>query len=197
MITISCCVLRTDTAIIQETAASSEIKTSLTLKEAIKAAHEEALKWNKGALLYNGSSVDKDQTQAGLDGRRRHWNIQFGIPGKTDWYLVTIRHGRVQDKVHLPNELDVMPENYFINSVKAFNYDSPDLLIRGKHMVEMYPGDLFAKGYNFGFTKDPVKDIALVKVIGWNRSKKSMIYLMFDAKTGKLDQYFKREQYKN
>lgn len=29
----------------------------------------------KEAKLYNGSSVDREETQTGMDGRRRHWNI--------------------------------------------------------------------------------------------------------------------------
>ncbi|WP_332634791.1 hypothetical protein [Halalkalibacter flavus] len=77
---------------------SSNSKLSLTLKEAIEIAQNEALKWNKEAMLFNGSSVDRDEAQAGMDGRRKHWNIQFGIPGKTDWYVVTIRDGKVWKK---------------------------------------------------------------------------------------------------
>jgi len=73
----------------QESERSTNTEMSLTLKEAIEIAQKEALKWNKAAMLYNGSSVDRDETQTGMDGRRKHWNIQFGIPGKTDWYVVT------------------------------------------------------------------------------------------------------------
>jgi hypothetical protein len=83
----------------------SNTEMSLTLKEAIEIAQKEALKWNKEAMLFNGSSVDRDETQAGMDGRRKHWNIQFGIPGKTDWYVVTIRDGKVWKKTHLPSSM--------------------------------------------------------------------------------------------
>ena len=38
-----------------------DIEMGLTLKEAIEIAHKEALKWNKAAMLYNGSSVDRDE----------------------------------------------------------------------------------------------------------------------------------------
>lgn len=82
------------------------------------------------------------------------------------------------EKTHLPDELDSMPESYFISSIEEFQYDTPELLKKGQKITKIYPGDTFAKGYNFGFTKDPEKNIPLVKVIGWNQTKKSMIYLM-------------------
>lgn len=175
----------------------SNTELSLTLKEATEIAHKEALKWNKEASLYIGISVDRDEKQTGMDGRRKHWNIQFGIPGKTDWYLVTIRDGKVREKVHLPNELETMSESYFISNVEGFQYDTPELLNKAQKIDEIYPGDTFAKGYNFGFTKDPQKNIPLVMVIGWDESKKNMIYLMFNPITGELEQRFEREQYKN
>jgi hypothetical protein len=169
----------------------------LTLKEAIEVAHKEAIKWNKDAMLFNGLSVDRDETQKGMDGRRKHWNIQFGIPGKIDWYLVTIRNGKVDERVHLPDELDKMSEEYFIHDVNEFNHDTPELIQKGQQITEIYPGDVFAKGYHFGFTKDPQKNIPLVMVIGWDKTRENMIYLMFNAKTGKLEEELVREQYKN
>ncbi len=175
----------------------SNRETSLTLKEALEIAQKEAIKWNKEALFLNGMSVDRDEIQTGMDGKRKHWNIQFGIPGKTYWYLVTIREGKVSEKAYLPNELDSMPENHFISNIEEFKYDTPELLKRGKEITEIYPGDIFAKGYNFGFTKDPQKNIPLVMVIGWDQSRKNMIYLRFNAITGELEERFEREQYKS
>ena len=180
-----------------EVESTSNTGMSLTLKEAIEIAQNEAIKWNKEAMLYSGSSVDRDETQTGMDGRRKNWNIQFGIPGKTDLYIITIRDGKVYKETHLPNELDSMPEIYFISNVEEFKHDTPELLKKGQKITEICPGDTFAKGYNFGFTKDPQKKIPLVKVIGWDQSRKSMIYLMFNAITGELEEEFEREQYKN
>lgn len=174
-------------AAVNEDIGISNTKLNLTLKEAIGIAQKEARKWNKEARLYIGISVDRDEKQTGMDGRRKHWNIQFGIPGKTDWYLVSIRNGMVWKTKHLPNELDSMPESYFISNVEEIKYDTPELLKRGKKISTIYPGDIFAKGYNFGFTKDPQKNIPLVMIIGWDQSKKNMIYLMFNAITGELE----------
>jgi len=78
-----------------------DIEMGLTLKEALEIALKEALKWNKEAMLFSGTSVDRDNVPTGMEGRRKHWNIEFGIPGKTDFYLVTIRDGKVEDKVHV------------------------------------------------------------------------------------------------
>ncbi|MGE7925732.1 hypothetical protein ACQKND_21440 [Viridibacillus arvi] len=186
-----------DSNIESEVAFFPDIEMGLTLKEALEMAHKEALKWNKEAMLYSGTSVDKDKVPTGMDGRRKNWNIEFGIPGKTDFYLVTIRDGKVLDKVHVPNEMDAMPKSQFISKVEDFKYDTPELLKVALKTTKIYPGDTFAKGYNFGFTKHLKKNVPIVQVIGWDKAKKNMIYLMFNAVTGKLEDNLEREQYKN
>lgn len=186
-----------DSNIDSEVVFSPDMKMGLTLKEAIEIAQKEALKWNKEAMIYTGNSVDQDKTPTGMEGRRKHWNIEFGIPGKTDYYLVTIRDGKVDEKAHVPNGLKVMPKSYFISRVEEFKYDTPELLKKGQKITKIYPGDTFAKGYNFSFTIDPEKNIPIIMVIGWDQAKKNMIYLTFNAVTGKLEKEFEREQYKN
>jgi len=148
-------------------------------------------------MLFSGNSVDKDNTPTGMDGKRKHWNIEFGIPGKTDFYLVTIRDGKVNEKVHVPTGLEVMPKSYFIARVEEFKYDTPELLKKGQKITKIYPGDTFAKGYNFSFTKALQKNIPIVMVIGWDKDKENMIYLAFNAVTGELEEEFEKEQYKN
>ena len=173
-----------------------EIEMGLTLKDALEIAHKEALKWNKEAMLFSGTSVDRDKAPTGMDGRRKHWNIEFGIPGKTDVYLVTIRDGEVLDKVHVPNETDALPKSQFTSKVEEFKYDTPELLKRAQKITKIYPGDTFAKGYNFGFTRHLQKNVPIVMVIGWDQAKENMIYLMFNAVTGELEDDYEREQYK-
>ena len=174
-----------------------DIEMGLTLKEALEIAHKEALKWNKEAMLFSGTSVDRDKAPTGMEGRRKHWNIEFGIPGKTDVYLVTIRDGEVLDKVHVPNEMDALPKSQFTSKVEEFKYDTPELLKRAQKITKIYPGDTFAKGYNFGFTRHLQKNVPIVMVIGWDQAKENMIYLMFNAVTGELEDDYEREQYKN
>lgn len=62
--------------------------------------------------------VDKDPTR--MEGKRKHWNIEFRIPGKTDFYLVTIRDGKAIDKAYVPAGFEVIPKSYFIASVEEF-----------------------------------------------------------------------------
>lgn len=88
----------------------------MTLKTAIEIAQEEALKWNKEAKLYYGLSVDNDKEQTGMDGKRKYWNFKFGIPDRTDLYLITIHNGLVYTKDRFPDELDKMSERYFIDT---------------------------------------------------------------------------------
>jgi hypothetical protein len=180
-----------------QTENEAEAGMGLTLKDAIKIAQEEALKWNKRANLYHGLSVDNDEVPTGMDGRRKDWTFQFGIPNKTDLYLVFIRNGKVWKTLLVPDEIKKLPENYFITDTKKIAYDTPGLLKKGKKITNLYPGDLFAKGYNFGVSKDPNKNIPLVLVIGWDKPKKSMIYLMFNATNGELFNKIAREQYRN
>ena len=172
------------------------VEMGLTLKEALEIAHIEALKWNKEAMLFSGTSVDRDKAPTGMEGRRKHWNIEFGIPGKTDVYLVTIRDGEVLDKVLVPNEMDALPKSQFTSKVEEFKYDTPELLKRAQKITKIYPGDTFAKGYNFGFTRHLQKNVPIVMVIGWDQAKENMIYLMFNAVTGELEDDYEREQYK-
>lgn len=170
---------------------------SLTLKNAIKIAQKEAFKWDKKASLYKGLSVDNDEVPTGMNGRRRDWTFKFGIPNNTDLYLVSIRNGKIWKTLLVPDEIKKLPENYFITDTEEISYDTPELLQKGREITNLYPGDEFAKGYNFGITKDPQKNITLVMVIGWDKSRKSMIYLMFNATTGELFDKIEREQYKN
>ena len=66
--------------------------------------------------------------------------------------------------------LDILNKEWI--RVEEFKYDTPELLKRGQKITKIYPGDTFAKGYNFGFTKDPQKNIPIVMVIGWDQTKK-------------------------
>ncbi|GGP14202.1 hypothetical protein [Oceanobacillus neutriphilus] len=75
-------------------------------------------------------------------------------------------------------------------------YDSPELLKKAKEIRDLYPGDFFAKGYNFGITTDDRNGITLIKVIGWDKALKNMKYILFNAETGEFYTEFEREQYR-
>ncbi|WP_368652612.1 hypothetical protein AB4Y30_12730 [Ornithinibacillus sp. 4-3] len=57
---------------------------SLTLKQAINLANSEALIWHQEARLLDATSVDNDKKIAGSNGKRRYWNITFGVPNTRD-----------------------------------------------------------------------------------------------------------------
>src|SRR5690606_8039222 len=132
---------------------------SLTLKQAINLANSEALIWHQEARLLDATSVDNDKKIAGSNGKRRFWNITFGVPNTRDMFLVNIHDGKINEHVEIPNEGDEdRPYSYFINDLSKIKYDSPELLKKAKKITNLYPGDIFAKGYNFGITKHPEKN---------------------------------------
>jgi len=174
---------------------SEELSSELTLNQAINLAYSDALNWNKEAKLIDATSIDNDEEQTGGDGKRRYWNITFGVPNTNDLFLVNIHDGKINERVDLPNEGEPRPESYFVKDLSKINYDTPELLGKAKKITNLYPGDVFAKGYNFGITKDPEKDIVLIKIIGWDEERKNMKYLLFNGETGELYDEFEREQY--
>lgn len=160
---------------------------SLTLKQAINLANSEALIWHQEARLLDATSVDSDEEITGSDGKRRFWNITFGVPNTRDMFLVNIHDGKINEYLEIPNEGDEdRPYSYFINDLSKINYDSPELLKKAKKITNLYPGDIFAKGYNFGITKHPEKNLILVKIIGWDKERKNIIYVFFDGETGEF-----------
>lgn len=169
---------------------------SLTLKQAINLANSEALIWHQEARLLDATSVDNDKKIAGSNGKRRYWNITFGVPNTRDMFLVNIHDGKINERLEIPNEGDEnRPYSYFINDLSKINYDSPELLKKAKKITNLYPGDIFAKGYNFGITKHPEEGLILIKIIGWDKERKNIIYVFFDGETGEFYLEFLDEQY--
>ncbi|WP_264755140.1 hypothetical protein [Bacillus solitudinis] len=40
----------------------------------------------------------------------------------------------------MSNELDSMPESYFVSGLEEIKYDTPELLKKGQEITEIYPG---------------------------------------------------------
>jgi hypothetical protein len=68
----------------------------LSIKQAIELAYLPALKWNKNAQLLNAINIDLDKSgkSIGSNGKRKHWNIAFGVPDTNKFFLVTIHNGK-------------------------------------------------------------------------------------------------------
>ncbi|MFJ8460549.1 hypothetical protein ACIQ57_15620 [Lysinibacillus xylanilyticus] len=129
----------------------------LSIRQAIELAFPPALKWNEDAQLLQAINIDLDKPgkSIGSNGKRKHWNISFGVPDTNKYFLVTIHDGKI-DMVN-------------------------DLTGEG---TSPYPGKDWAKGFNFMLRKDTERNINLLLVIGWNSDQTNMEAAGFNASTG-------------
>lgn len=69
----------------------------LSIKQAIELAYPSAQKWNKNAQLLQAINIDLDLpgNSDGSNGKRKFWNISFGIPDTNKFFLVTIHEGKI------------------------------------------------------------------------------------------------------
>jgi hypothetical protein len=158
----------------------------LSIKQAIKLAYPSALKWNKNAQLLQAINIDLDKRgkSIGSNGKRKYWNIDFGVPDTNKFFLVTIHNGKIDQTNDLTGKGDSPhPKNEFIQ-LKDIKYDSPELLKKALEMGNIYPGKDWAKGYNFMLRKDTERNIILILVIGWNSDQTKMKATGFNASTG-------------
>ncbi|MEH6978094.1 MULTISPECIES: hypothetical protein [Bacillus] len=158
----------------------------LSIIQAIELAYPSALKWNKNAQLLQGVNIDRDKPgkSIGSNGKRKYWNIDFGVPDTNKIFLVTIYEGKIIEEKDLTGKDDSpYPKKVFIQ-MKDIKYDSPGLLKKALKMGSIYPGKDWAKGYNFIIRKDTERNINLILVIGWNSDQTKMKAVGFNASTG-------------
>ncbi|HGE5782521.1 TPA: hypothetical protein ACGGHE_004528 [Bacillus pseudomycoides] len=158
----------------------------LSIIQAIELAYPSALKWNKNAQLLQGVNIDRDKPgkSIGSNGKRKYWNIDFGVPDTNKIFLVTIYEGEIIEEKDLTGKDDSpYPKKEFIQ-MKDIKYDSPGLLKKALKMGSIYPGKDWAKGYNFIIRKDTERNINLILVIGWNSDQTKMKAVGFNASTG-------------
>ncbi|MEK4411534.1 hypothetical protein MHB59_23515 [Bacillus sp. FSL L8-0642] len=60
----------------------------LSIKQAIDLAYPSALEWNKNAQLLDGVNIDLDKPGKliGSNGKRKYWNISFGVPDTNKFF---------------------------------------------------------------------------------------------------------------
>ncbi|MGE7926737.1 hypothetical protein [Lysinibacillus xylanilyticus] len=158
----------------------------LTIKQAIELANPSALKWNKNAQLLQAINIDLDKPRKsiGSNGKRKYWNISFGVPDTNMYFLVTIHEGKIDHTSDLGGDgSSPYPKKEFIQ-VNDIKYDSPELLKKALNMGSIFPGKDWAKGYNFMLIKDTERNVPLLLVIGWNRDQTKMEAAGFNASTG-------------
>lgn len=158
----------------------------LSIKQAIELANPSALKWNENAQLIDAINIDLDKPgkSIGSNGKRKHWNILFGVPETNKAFLVTIHDGKIDYTNDLTRDgTSSYPKKEFIQT-NDIKYDSPELLQKALKMGNIYPGKDWAKGYNFMLIKDTERNVPLLLVIGWNSDQTKMEAAGFNASTG-------------
>ncbi|OMC83116.1 hypothetical protein [Viridibacillus sp. FSL H8-0123] len=159
----------------------------LSIKQAIELAYPSALKWDENAQLLHAVNIDledKAEKSIGSNGKRKYWNIAFGVPDTNKFFLVIIHNGEIDLADDLTtHDASPYPKKEFIQ-IKDIKYDSPELLKTALKMGSIYPGKDWAKGYNFMLKKDTERNINLILVIGWNSDQTEMKAAGFNASTG-------------
>lgn len=158
----------------------------LSIKQAIELAYPSALKWNENAQLLDAINIDLDKPGKGIgaNGKRKNWNISFGVPDTNKYFLVTIHDGKIDGLNDLTTEgTSLYPKKEFVG-IDDIKHDSPELLKKALEMGSIYPGKDWAKGYNFMLRKDTRTNIPLMLVIGWNSTQTEMKAVAFNATTG-------------
>lgn len=158
----------------------------LSLKQAIELAHLSALKWDKNAQLLQAVNIDLDKAEKsiGENGKRKYWNIDFGVPETNKIFLVTIHEGKISQANDVTGKGDSpYPKEAFIK-MEDINYDSSQLLKKALKSGDIHPGKDWAKGYNFMLRKDTETNIPIMLVIGWNIDQTKMKAAGFNVTTG-------------
>lgn len=164
---------------------SSPKTIELSLKQAIVLAFPVATRWNKEAKLLRCNSVDGDKNISGLNGKRKYWNLIFGVPETNKEFIVQVSEGKIDLQKDITRNGPSKSMQDFIG-LTDIKYDSPQLLKKAKDFTDLYPGTEWAKGYNFEITKatDSEKNIVVVIVYGWEKNYGKMKVVPFNATTG-------------
>ncbi|MGE6347265.1 hypothetical protein ACQKIY_22680 [Bacillus mycoides] len=158
----------------------------LSLKQAINLAYTSALNWNKNALLLQAVNIDKDKPgkSIGSNGKRKYWNIDFGVPDTNKIFLVTIYEGKIVEAKDVTRDGDSSYSREDFIRLEDIHYDSPQLLKKALTLGNIHPGKDWAKGYNFMLKRDTETSIPLMLVIGWNSEQTKMKAAGFNVTTG-------------
>ncbi|HDX9651680.1 hypothetical protein [Bacillus wiedmannii] len=158
----------------------------LSVKQAIELASPSALKWNKKAQLLQVINIDKDKPEKsiGSNGKRKYWNIDFGVPNTNKIFLITIYEGIIVEAQDVTRDGVSPYSREELIRLEDVNYDSPQLLKKALKIGDIHPGKDWAKGYNFMLKKDTEMNIPLMLVIGWNREQTKMKAAGFHVTTG-------------
>lgn len=106
------------------------------------------------------------------------------MPETNKVFLVTIHDGKIDYTNDVTRDgTSPYPNKEFIQ-MKDIQYDSPELLQKALKIGGIYPGENWAKGYNFMLRKDIERNVTILLVIGWNSDQTKMKEMGFNASTG-------------
>lgn len=145
------------------------------------------MEWNENAQLLQAINIDledKNEKSIGSNGKRKYWNISFGVPDTNKFFLVTIHEGEIAEEEDLTREGTTPYNKKEFIRLEDIKFDSPQLLEKALKLGDIHPGKDWAKGYNFLIKKDPETETPLMLVIGWNQDKEKMIAVYFNVSTG-------------
>lgn len=151
----------------------------LTLRQAIKLAETEALKWNPNAKISFVGSVDNPEESGKIDGnngKRRFWNFDF-MDSKSKKHMgLTIHDGKIINKRYTT-------EDAIVFNVPNTSFDSPVALKIAKSQFNLKPGKGWAGGYHFEI--DRLGGENVLTVVGRD-SNGNFARVYFDISTGKV-----------
>lgn len=84
-----------------------DVHQELSIKQAVELAYPSALEWDENVQLLQAINIDledKAEKQIGSNGKRKYWNISFGVPDTNKYFLVTIYKGEIEDTNDLTHQ---------------------------------------------------------------------------------------------
>lgn len=128
---------------------------SLTLREAYEIALPLAQEWSPDAGLYRAHSADVEgdpNPQAGIDGKRRHWYLDFSKPelvgfGNSGTNIETMFYVEVLDGKPVRADSGFDPVDWGLIAPEEIP-DSAALVAKAQK-AGLVPSDSFAYGYHF------------------------------------------------
>lgn len=153
----------------------------LTLKEAVQLADQHAKKMDVNYQLLYVTSVDEEPNEetmhSGDEGKRRLWNLIFGVPHSNKGLTVRVENG----KVLRSHQVQETVQSEMVFRQQDIQWDSPAILKIAKTKYDLKPSQGFGKGYHFKVVKD--QGVLFFGVSGWDSSGKAKT-IYFNSENG-------------
>ncbi|MGG1880700.1 hypothetical protein ABDI30_24500 [Paenibacillus cisolokensis] len=146
-----------------------------------------AKEWNENAELYLITSIEETDLEkeknytAGLDGKRRFWNMIFAVPGTSKSIIITIHDKEIVNKLEAMNEFSSRELVY----MDDIHFDSTELVKKIEGSNSIVPGNTWIRGYHFNLSRSGDKTV--LGIVGLNPNDDiKLSRISFDVKRGTL-----------